>query len=100
MGDESWLRYFCPHCKVCAQSRAEVIERTRQPIGAKHAMITVFFTAQKLIVFDVLPKDSKFNYRYFINYGLPGLTNAFLNFRGRMSQLIFWMHMNSSLCRK
>jgi hypothetical protein len=44
----------------------------RQAIGAKQTMITVFFTARKLIVFDVLPKrDQIESIIYFINCIFP-----------------------------
>jgi hypothetical protein len=48
---------------------------------ARETMITVFFTAKKLIVLDVLPRGSTFNQLYFINYIFPDLETANLNFR-------------------
>jgi hypothetical protein len=39
-----------------AQSPGDVIPRTRQTIGAEKRVITLFFTAKKLLVLDVLPK--------------------------------------------
>jgi hypothetical protein len=34
-------------------------------------MIMIFFTARQLLLLDVLPKGSKFNQQYFIDYVFP-----------------------------
>jgi hypothetical protein len=41
-GDEFWFRYFYPSSTMFARSPAEIILRTRQAIGAKRTMITIF----------------------------------------------------------
>jgi hypothetical protein len=51
-----------------ARAPSEAIPRTRQTIGANKTMTTIFFTARQLILLDVLPKGSKFNQQYFIDY--------------------------------
>jgi hypothetical protein len=56
----------------------------RQTIGAKKTMITIFFAARQLILLDVLPKGSKFNQQYFIDYVFPDLKTENPNFRRRM----------------
>jgi hypothetical protein len=43
-------------------------------INAKQTMITMFFTARKMIDLDVLPKGSKFNQVYFIHWSFPNLS--------------------------
>jgi hypothetical protein len=58
----------------------------RQGIGAKQSLIPAFFTTRKP---EVLPKGSNFNQLYLINCSFPDLKKATLNFRRRMSQLIF-----------
>jgi hypothetical protein len=70
---ESWLQHTAAYSKMFTRSAAYVIPRTRQAVGAK-TMITVFFTAKKLIVYDVLPRGSIFNQLYFINH-IPGFEN-------------------------
>jgi hypothetical protein len=65
-GDESWFRYCYPSSTKFARAPSEVIPRTRQTIGEKKTMITIFFTACQTILLDVLPKRSKFNWQYFI----------------------------------
>jgi hypothetical protein len=57
-------------------------------------MITVFFAAKKLIVFDVLPRGNTFNQLYFINNTFPDLKIANLNFRcqnGRSTFMGTWI---------
>jgi hypothetical protein len=53
---------------MLAPSPAEVIPRTRQAIGSKQTMVTVFFTAGKLVVLGVLPEGSTFNQFCCINH--------------------------------
>jgi hypothetical protein len=42
-------------------------------IGARQTIITIFFTARKIVVLDVLSQDSKFDWFYFINGIFPDL---------------------------
>jgi hypothetical protein len=84
MGDESWFRYCYPSSTMFAWAPAEVIPRTRQTIGSKNTIITIFFTAHQLILLDVRPKGSKFNQQYFINYVFPDLEMENRNFRRQM----------------
>jgi hypothetical protein len=82
-GDEFWFRYLLSCSKSFAQSPAEVVSRIRHGIDTKKTMITIFFTGCELIVLNVLPKGSKFNQLYFIDYIFPDLTSANLIFRPR-----------------
>jgi hypothetical protein len=61
-------------------------------------MATILFTGRELIVLDVLPKDSKFNQLYFIDYIFPDLKSANLNFRRRKPGSTLWVHMDNSTC--
>jgi hypothetical protein len=72
-----------------ARLAADVIPRTRQVVGAKKTMITVFFTAKKLIVFGVLPRGNTFNQLYFINHMFPHLQTANLDFRRQKTRSTF-----------
>jgi hypothetical protein len=47
---------------------------------------------------DVLPKGSKFNQQYFIDYVFPDLKTENLNFRRRIPLATFWVHMGNSTC--
>jgi hypothetical protein len=76
MGDESWFRHSHPSSKLFARSPAAVIPRTRQTIGPKKTMITVSFTATKLVVLDVLPKGHKYNQQCFVYHIFPYLKKA------------------------
>jgi hypothetical protein len=53
------------------------------------AMIMILFTARQLILLDVLPKGSKFNQQYFIDYVLPDLKMENRNFCRRMPLATF-----------
>jgi hypothetical protein len=97
-GDESWFRYCYPSLTKFAQPPFDVIPRTRQTIGAKKIMITIFFTARELILLDVLPKGSKFNQQYLIDYVFPDSKTENLNFRRRVPLSTFWVHMDDSMC--
>jgi hypothetical protein len=49
-GDGSWFRHCYPSLTMFARAPSEAILRTRQKIGAKNTMITIFFTARQLIL--------------------------------------------------
>jgi hypothetical protein len=81
-----------------AWALSEVIPRTRKTIGAKKAMIMIFFTGRQLTLLDVLPKGSRFNQQYLIDSVFPDLKTENRNFRGRMPRPTFWVHMDNSMC--
>jgi hypothetical protein len=72
-GDKSWFQHTTASSKMFSRSRADFIPRTWEIISGKNTMITMFFTAKKLTVFDVLPRGSTFNQLYFINDMFPVL---------------------------
>jgi hypothetical protein len=78
--DESWFQYSYPSSKVFIQSPTDVVSRTRQAIGTKETMMTFSFTGRKLIMLDILPKGSKFNQLYSVDYIFPSLHRAKVNF--------------------
>jgi hypothetical protein len=80
-GDESWFQHIMVSSKMFARSAEDVIPKTRQVVSAKKTIITVFFAAKKLIMFDVLPRGNIFNQLYFINCIFPDLKTENLNFR-------------------
>jgi hypothetical protein len=82
-----------------ARSPTAVIPRTRQATGTKLTMITIFFTGGKPVVLEILPKESKFNQLYFIDFIFLDLKKENVNFHGRIPQATFWVHMNSSMGR-
>jgi hypothetical protein len=58
VGDKSSFGSFYWCLKMLARLPAAVIPRKRQATGAMQTTITVFFTAQKLIVLDIIPKTA------------------------------------------
>jgi hypothetical protein len=59
-------------------------------------MITVFFTAKKLIRFDVLPRGSTLNQPYFVKNIFPDLQTTNLNFQRQKTGSDFWARMDNS----
>jgi histone-lysine N-methyltransferase SETMAR len=60
-------------------------------------MIMVFFTAKKLIVFDVFPRGGAFNQLYFVNNIFADLKIANLNSRRQKTESTFGVHINNSI---
>jgi hypothetical protein len=46
---------------------------------------------------DVLPKESKFDQQYFVDYVFPDLQMGNRNFHRRMPLASFWVHMDNSM---
>jgi hypothetical protein len=99
-GDEFWFQHSTASLKMFARSAADVIRRTRQTAGAKETLVTVFFTAEKLITLPVLPRGSPFSQPDFINNIFPDLKTANLIFRRQKTGSAFWMHMNNAMCHR
>jgi len=59
-GDESWFRYSYCSDHMYAESAEAVVPRVRLSVATKKVMLTVFFTASRLIVLQELPKGSTF----------------------------------------
>jgi hypothetical protein len=97
-GDESWFQYIYASSEMFARSLADVIPVTRKAIGAKKIMITLFFTARKLIVLTVTPKGWKYNQQYFVEKTVPGLKRGKMSFaRGKRGSTC-WVHKDPSMC--
>jgi hypothetical protein len=93
-------RFQCSYLssKMRAPSPTDIIPRTRQAIGKKKTMITSLFTGRKLTVLNILPKRSKFNQLYFVNYIFPDLEKQNVNSHRGIPQATFWVHMVNSMC--
>jgi hypothetical protein len=98
IGEESWFQHTTASSKTFASLAPNAIPRTRQAVGTKKPMIKAFFTAKKLITFDVLPRRNTFNQLYFINNIFPDLKTANLNLRRQKTSSTLWVHMDNSMC--
>jgi hypothetical protein len=96
--DKSWFQPTTTSSKMFARSAVDVILRTHQAVGAKQTMITVFFTAKKLLVFDILLRGGTFNQLYFIKNTFPNLKAANLNSRCQKTGSTFWVHRDNFMC--
>jgi hypothetical protein len=72
-GDESWFYYNYESPTVFARARDEVVPRVPRTIGSKKVMVTIFFTANRLLTLVSLPQGQKYNKEYFINEILEGI---------------------------
>jgi hypothetical protein len=91
IGGESWFRYP-RHPRKCLPVRQKMSFRGRGKQLVRKTMITVFFTANKLIALDVLPRDNTLNQLYFINNIFPDLKTANLIFRRQKTGSTIRMH--------
>jgi hypothetical protein len=80
--------------RKCLPGRHQMSFRGHGRQGAKKTMITVSFTAKKLIVLNVFPRGSTFNQLYFVNNIFPDLKTANLNFRRQKTGSTSWVHMD------
>jgi hypothetical protein len=87
-------RYPRKHLPV----RQQMSFRGRGRQGREKTMITVFFTAKKLIVFDLLPRGRTFNQLYFINNRMPDLKTPGLIFQRQKTGSTFRVHMDDFMC--
>jgi hypothetical protein len=81
-GDKSWFLYITYGDSMFANSAREVVLRTKQNISAKKTMVTIFVTSTRLLVLNLLPKDTKFNQDCFIDTVLPNLYSEKRRIRG------------------
>jgi hypothetical protein len=82
-GDKSWFQHLCSSSEMLAFSRSDIIPRRRQALRRKKPMITVFFTASKLIALDVWPKGRNFSQLFFLDRIFPDLKRAHIRSRRR-----------------
>jgi hypothetical protein len=61
-------------------------------------MITMFFTARKLIVLDVIPKGWKYNQLSFVDDKVRGLKRGKMSFGRHKPGSTFCVHMDNSMC--
>jgi hypothetical protein len=67
----------------------DVSPSTRQALVTKKTMIMIFFARCELITLNILPKGSKFNKLYFVDYIFPDLERENANFYCGISQATF-----------
>jgi hypothetical protein len=75
-----------------------VVPRLRAGFQAKKTMITVFFTATRLIVLDSLTQGQSFTQDYVVSEIVPTFTQEKLRFRRHHPGVTFSVHMDNSRC--
>jgi hypothetical protein len=73
--DDSWFLYADQSDHMYEASRSEVVPQERHTTRAKKIMLTVFFSGERRLSLETLPKGTKFNQDYFLQSVLPALTN-------------------------
>jgi hypothetical protein len=80
-----------------ARARDEVVPRLSPTMGPKKVMVTIFFTADRLVALIYFPQGQKYNKEYFINEILEGI-NQECN-HGTGYWVIKTMKININDCR-
>jgi hypothetical protein len=70
-GDESGFQYLYESSAMFVKSPHDVIPRTREEIGVKKTIFTLFFTNRKLLMAEYLVKGQKYSQDYFTSDILP-----------------------------
>jgi histone-lysine N-methyltransferase SETMAR len=97
-GDESWFLSLYQSDHMFTASPDEVIPRTKQTIGARKVMVTIFFAATKLVSLNALPPGGRFTQYYFINTVLPDIVHERGQILRRVRPADFFVHMDNSMC--
>jgi histone-lysine N-methyltransferase SETMAR len=93
-GDESWFQYLYESSAMGAKSPGDVTPRTRQGIGVKKTMFTIFFTDKKLLIADYHPKGQKYNQDYFISDIFSELEREKMGYERRKQGRIFFVYQD------
>jgi hypothetical protein len=75
-----------------------VLSRLRAGFQVKKTMITIFFTATRLIILNSLPQGQSFTQDYFISEIVPAFTKQKLRFRRYHPDVTFSVYMDNSRC--
>jgi hypothetical protein len=96
--DESWFAYHYESIHCDAKSHEVVPTRTKPTIATKKAMVTIFFIGLKLLIFDILPRECKFNQDSFLAFIAPELSNENAIAKRRLDSEQLVVHMDNSMC--
>jgi histone-lysine N-methyltransferase SETMAR len=97
-GDESWFRYQYDSDSMFARSADMVVPRLRAGFQVKKTMVTIFFTATRLLILNCLPQGQVFTQDYFRSEIVPAFTKERLRFRRFHPGWTFSVHMDNSRC--
>jgi hypothetical protein len=83
---------------MLASSADMVVPRLRAGFQAKKTMITVLFSAMRLIDLDGLPQGQSFTQNYFISEKVLAFTKEKQRFRRHHPRVTFSVHMDNTRC--
>jgi hypothetical protein len=98
-GDERWFHYAYDSPAMFASERVEVVPRVSQTIASKKAMITIFFTGNRLARLVYLTQGQKYNKEYFINEILEGINRGLNGGAGTRTTKTLKIHMDNCQVR-
>jgi hypothetical protein len=70
-GDESLFLYYYQSTHCWVKSRVEVPPRMKTTNATKEAIVTIFLTGGKFLIFDPLSREEKFNQNHFLAVAAP-----------------------------
>jgi hypothetical protein len=73
-GNESWFYYNYESPTMFASARDEVVPRVSPTIGSKTVMVTIFFTANRLVKLVDLPQGQTYHKDRFTHEILEGIS--------------------------
>jgi hypothetical protein len=95
--DKSWFYYNYELPTMFARARDEVVPRESPTIRSKKVIVTIFFTANRLVKLVYLPQGQKYNKKYFINEILEGINQECNHGTGYRVTKTMKIHMDN--CR-
>jgi hypothetical protein len=95
--DESWFYYNYKSPTTFARARDEVGPRVSPMIASTKVMVTIFFTANRLLKLVYLPQGQKYNKEYFISEILEGINEECNHVTGYRVTKMMTIHMDN--CR-
>jgi hypothetical protein len=98
MGHESWLRYKYKSDSMVAPSADITLPRLRAGFQVNRIMVTICFTATRLITLNSLPEGQSFTRDSFLSEIVPVFTKEKLRFRRHHPWVAFSVHMGNSHC--
>jgi hypothetical protein len=95
-GDKSWFQSLYESSAMFAKSPGDVTRRTRQGIGVRKTMFTIFFSKRKLLIAEYLPTSQKYDQDYFISDIFPELEREKMRDKWRKQGRTFFAHIDHS----
>jgi hypothetical protein len=94
-GDERWFSSNYDSPIMFARPRDEVVPRVSPTIGPKKVIVTIFFTANRLVKRVYFPQGQKYTKEYFTNEILEGINQECNHGTGYRVTTTMTIHMDN-----